>query len=109
MQTLCGEQGYTFTYTRLKNNQLQFAFTAIDTVFDEAGNIRKQLVVVGKLLQRYIAENGISLKQNQYKPNFKTWTFTIEAGPTFLDNLDRLLHAAELITADLEKESCRVQ
>lgn len=114
LQELCQEKGYTFTCARLKNNQLQLAFTGFETIstFAKKVDIQKQLAKLTRSLQQCMVDNGISLEREAFKANFKTWTLTIEAEPNILHQLEQLLQTAGLVTVtDMEEEAeiCRMQ
>lgn len=94
LQQLCGDHNYTFSIKRPQASQLLIQFTAVDSVVAETEEIRKELVSLIRALQKLITDVGIPIKPNQFKPDWRQWTLTIQAEPAQLDQLANLLHTA---------------
>ena len=94
LQQLCDDNSYTFNIKRPQANQLLIQFTALDTVLATGEKIRQELIELTERLQTLVSDCGLTMKPNQFKPNWKQWTLTLQAEPPLLDQIANLLHVA---------------
>lgn len=112
VQQLYEEQGYTFTCKLLQTDQLQLTFTGFEIVsaFIDKNKIQKQLAILTQSLKRYLEEEGVSLDAIQLTPNLKTWSLTIQAESSIIEQLKQLLQSLGLVSGtDADVEICKMQ
>ena len=66
----------------------------MDTVLATGEKIRQELIELTERLQTLVSDCGLTMKPNQFKPNWKQWTLTLQAEPPLLDQIANLLHVA---------------
>src|SRR5262249_25310923 len=85
LEKLCTDHDYTFDLRRIRANALSIQMTA--EVFEEDTEIKKELLALGKALKACMAAHGITLKPNQFKPDWNKRTVTINAEPPILNQI----------------------
>ena len=102
LQKLCSESGYTFSI-KPQADRLVLQFTALKTVLANSEEIRSELITATRLLQKLVADSGIQLQPNQFKPDWSVWSLTIHADTFTIGKLVKLLQTAG--SAFLSQES----